>query len=149
MKATRANLLGEFTGKLNDLIYYRLRPGGKIYVRKQFKFKDHPAQPGFASAQKAIYALNPSAGYKRDLQDYLALYNNLAQNKDNPLQSWTNLYNKLMNAMQRALPGQVELKNITREQIFAQNLPCRTVKDAVDAGLLPSVRDYEQFRELI
>ncbi len=50
MKAARAYLKGEFTGKLDNLIYYRRKPGGKIYVRKQFKFRNHPAQPGFAGA---------------------------------------------------------------------------------------------------
>lgn len=145
MKATRANLLGEFTGTLNGLIYYRRRPGGKIYVRKQFKFKNHPGQPGFAGAQKAIYALNPSSGYIQNLKDYLLLYNQLPGFKDKPAQSWTNLYNKLMFALQKALPGQVVLKNITREQIAAHNLPCVSVKAAVEAGLLPAVRDYEKF----
>ncbi|MDD4224000.1 MAG: hypothetical protein PHD87_05380 [Candidatus Cloacimonetes bacterium] len=143
MKATRANLLGEFTGKLDDLIYYRRKPGGKIYVRRQFKFKNHPGQPGFASAQKAIYALAPSEAYKRDLKDYLILYNQLPGNADNNAQSWTNIYNKLMFAMQKNL--QVPLKNISRAQIAQQNLPCRTVKEAIEAGLLPEVRDYERF----
>ncbi|MCB5248021.1 MAG: hypothetical protein LHW57_08360 [Candidatus Cloacimonetes bacterium] len=143
MKATRANLLGEFTGKLDDLIYYRRKPGGKIYVRRQFKFKNHPGQPGFASAQKAIYALAPSETYKRDLKDYLILYNQLPGNADNNAQSWTNIYNKLMFAMQKNL--QVPLKNISRAQIAQQNLPCRTLKEAIEAGLLPEVRDYERF----
>ncbi len=143
MKATRANLLGEFTGKLDDLIYYRRKPGGKIYVRKQFKFKNHPGQPGFASAQKAIYALQPSEAYKRDLKDYLTLYNKLASTAENNAQSWTNIYNKLMFTMQKKLP--LQLKNITRAQIEQQNLPCRTVKEAVEAGLLPEVKDYERF----
>ncbi len=143
MKANRANLLGEFTGKLDDLIYYRRRPGGKIYVRKQFKFKDHPGQPAFASAQKAIYALNPSDAYKRDLKDYLILYNKLPANSEANSQSWTNIYNKLMFTMQKKL--QLQLKDITRAQITQQNLPCRTVKAAVEAGLLPEVKEYERF----
>lgn len=149
MRATRANLLGEFTGKLDDLIYYRRRPGGKIYVRKQFTFKNHPGQPAFASAQKAIYALKPSAGYKQNLKDYLLLYNQLPENEGKTVDTWTNLYNKLMFAMQKALPGQVDLSNITRDQINEQNLPCATVKDAVEAGLLPTVKDYERFNKPI
>ncbi|MBW6514090.1 MAG: hypothetical protein K0B87_04980 [Candidatus Syntrophosphaera sp.] len=149
MRTTRAKLLGEFTGKLDGLIYYRRRPGGKIYARKQFTFKKHPGQPAFAGAQKAIYALKPSAGYKRDLKDYLLLYNQLAENAEKPAETWTNLYNKLMFAMQKALPGQVVLKNITRAQITEQNLPCATVKDAVEAGLLPAVKDYERLNKPI
>ncbi|HPH61289.1 MAG: hypothetical protein PHG32_06870 [Candidatus Cloacimonetes bacterium] len=147
MKATRANLLGEFTGKLDNLIYYRRKPGGKIYVRKQFTFKNHPGQPGFAGAQKAIYALKPSPAYQRDLKDYLILYNQLPDNAGKNAQAWTNVYNKLMFAMQKKLG--VQLKTITRAQIEAQNLPCRTVKAAVEAGLLPEVRDFERLTKPI
>ena len=149
MKSTRAHLLGEFTGKLDGLIYYRRRPGGRIYVRKQFRFKDHPAQPGFAAAQRAIYALAPSAGYKTDLKDYLLLYNQQPGNAEKPAQSWTNLYNKLMFALQKKYPAQVQLAALTRYQIISQDLPCRTVKASVEAGLLPEVRDYARFTEPI
>ncbi len=145
MKSTRAHLLGEFIGKLDGLIYYRRRPGGRIYVRKQFEFKDHPAHPGFKNAQAAIYALQPSAGYKRDLKDYLILYNQLPANVEKPAQVWTNLYNKLMFALQKKYPAQVQLVNITRDQILSQELPCRTVKAAVEAGLLPEVRGFARF----
>ena len=31
MKATRANLLGEFTGKLDGLIYFRRKLNGRLY----------------------------------------------------------------------------------------------------------------------
>ena len=149
MKATRKNLLGEFTGQLDGLIYYRVRPGGKIYVRKQFKFTDHPEHGNFRAAQRAIYALAPSADYKQNLRDYLLQYNDLRQNQESPAQAWNNIYNKLMFAMQKLLPVQVELSAITRSQIEQQNLPCRTVKAAVEAGLLPKVRNYELLSALM
>ena len=79
MKATRANLLGEFTGKLDGLIYYKSRQTGKLYVRRQWEFHNHPAHPGFATAQKAIYAIKPSEGYKQNLKDYLLSYNKLPE----------------------------------------------------------------------
>ncbi len=144
MKATRANLLGEFTGKLDGLIYYRRRSNGKLYVRRQFSFKYHPAHAGFSSAQKAIYAINPSEGYKRDLKDYLNCYNKLPESDYKSYQAWTNIYAKLMFAMQKAMPETVDLGKLTREQIEQQNLPCRTVKAAVEAGLLPLVKGYER-----
>jgi len=37
-------------------------------------------------------------------------------------------------------------QTITREQIFSQNLPCKTLKDAIDAGLLPRVNGYERWQ---
>jgi hypothetical protein len=149
MKATRANLLGEFTGKLDGLIYYRLKPGGRIYVRRQFSLQNHPSHSNFREAQRAIYALQPSGGYKQDLKDYLLQYNQMPQNKSSNASTWTNLYIKLMFAMQKLLTGQVDLATITRQQIEEQNLPCRSVKDAVEAGLLPEVKGYERFDKVI
>ncbi|MDY0152465.1 MAG: hypothetical protein RBS43_09355 [Candidatus Cloacimonas sp.] len=145
MKATRANLLGEFTGKLDGLIYYRSRITGKLYVRRQWEMKDHPAFPAFSSANRAIFVLNPSAAYKQNLKDYLQLYNMLPDEANKPMNSWTNIYVKLMFAMQKALPETVDLKTITRTQIEQQSLPCHTLKTAIEAGLLPAVKCYTRF----
>lgn len=144
MKATRANLLGEFTGKLDGLIYFRRKLNGRLYVRKQWKFHDHPEHPRFRNTQRAIFALSPSPEYIQDMRDYLQQYNKIAQNYQ-AVHAWSNLYAKLMYAMQRAMPETVVLDSITREQIARQNLPCRTVKAAVDAGLLPPVKGYERY----
>jgi hypothetical protein len=151
MKATRANLLGEFTGLLDGLIYYRYKPGGKIYVRKQFTFAKHPAHSDFRSVQKAIYALRPSPGYIQNLKDYLILYNRLKGNEHKQAQAWTNIYNKLMYALAKKFDGNqggenpinVDLATLTREDIYTIDLPCISVKRAIDAGLLPSVNGYE------
>jgi hypothetical protein len=145
VKATRANLLGEFTGKLDGLIYYCRRSNGKLYVRRKWKFENHPGQAQFASAQRAIFALQPSEVYKRDLKDYLLRYNLLPENEGKQAQYWGNLYVKLMFALQKTYPETVDLANITREQIVSQNLPCRSIKAAVEAGLLPVVKGYERF----
>jgi len=145
MKATRANLLGEFTGKLDGLIYYRSRYTGKLYVRKQWEFKNHPAHPQFRSAQQAIFALQPSEAYIRNFKDYLLQYNLLPENDAKGAHAWTNLYIKMMYAMQKSLPETVNLSTLTRDQIAEQNLPCGTLKAAIDAGLLPAVKGYGRF----
>jgi hypothetical protein len=145
MKATRANLLGEFTGKLDGLIYYRSRYTGKLYVKKQWKFRNHPEHPRFCNAQQAIFVLQPSAAYIQNLKDYLWLYNKLPENDMGGVHAWTNLYNKMMYAMQKAMPETVNLSNITRQQIVEQNLPCRSLKMAIEAGLLPVVKGYTRF----
>ncbi|MDP3113651.1 MAG: hypothetical protein Q8M98_02635 [Candidatus Cloacimonadaceae bacterium] len=145
MKVRSKVNFGEFTGRTEDLIYYRSRITGKIYARKRWTFKDHPGQAPFAAAQKAIYALNPSKEYRQNLSDYLIAYNKLPENAERRVLSWGNLYNKLMFAMQKMMP--VELKNITREQIFQLRLPCISVKDAVENDLLPVVKDFEKLNK--
>ena len=62
--------------------------------------------------------------------------------------SWYNLYIKMLFAMQKALPG-IDLATITIEQIYAEQLPCISVKAAVEAGLLPRVKGYEHYGKQI
>jgi hypothetical protein len=58
------------------------------------------------------------------------------------LPSWYSLNIKMLWAMQAKYPATVDLKTITREQIAEQNLPCRSVKAAVEDGLLPLIPGY-------
>jgi len=147
MKRESKHIPADFTGSVDELIFYRHKANGKIYARKRFTFKNHPGQAPFASAQKAIYALQPSQAYRQNLSDYLIGYNKLKINDGREVIAWTNLYNKLMFAMQKQLG--IALTGITREMIVQQNLPCQTVKAAVEAGLLPKVPDYERFNQPI
>ncbi len=149
MKVRFQNMLQGYTGKADNLIFYRDSRTGNIYARRTFKFKKHPAHPGFRQAQKQIYALQPSEEYKYNLLDYCALYNALPENREKPLFTWCQVYNKLMWAMQNALPGEVDLKTITRQQIEEEGLPCRTLKDAIEAGLLPEVDGYTRWDKQI
>ena len=147
MKTKNREVPADYSGSLDGMIYYRDRMSGKLYARKQFTFKDHPGQAPFASAQKAIYALNPSRGFKQNLTDYMIGYNALKESQGREVMSWANLYNKMMFAMQKKLG--IALKDINREMISSQNLPCSSVKAAVEAGLLPVVKDYERFNKPI
>jgi hypothetical protein len=149
MKPHFKHTIHGFTGKLDGLIYYVDKYTGQILARKSFTFKNHPGQKPFKSAQKQIYTLAPSQTYKYDLKDYCLYYNNLSQNLVRPLFTWCHVYNKLMWAMQKAIPGNVDLKTITREQIFKENLPCITLRAAIDAGLLPMVQGYERWEAKI
>lgn len=149
MKVTFKNMLHGYTGKADDMIFYMDKRTGKMYARKSFKFKKHPGQPPFRKAQQQIYAINPSQNYKYDLHDYCLSYNELPENKENPIFTWAQMYNKLMWAMQKKMPESVDLKTITREQIIAQNLPCKSVKATVEAGLLPVVEGYERWDKTI
>jgi hypothetical protein len=49
----------------------------------------------------------------------------------------------IIGAVAKSKPGCFDLATITREEIENDNLPCRTVKQAVEAGFIPLVRDYE------
>jgi hypothetical protein len=76
-------------------------------------------------------------------------YNDNKDYAHKPMGSWNNAWLKLMFALQKAMPETVDLKTITREQIYEQNLPCKTVKDAIEAGLLPVMPEYQRWDKLI
>lgn len=141
MKVISDKALRSITGRSEDMIYYTMGKTGKIYARRRFKFKDHPGQAPFAFAQRAIYALKPSAEFKEDLKIYMMLHNKLPEKRGNEVTAWTNIYNKMMFNMQKKLG--VNLAEISREQIVEQKLPCINVHTAVQHGLLPEVGDTE------
>lgn len=143
MKVKYKQMFKGYSGKADGMIYYFDSKSGTALARRSFTFTDHPGQPAFRSAHRQIYTIQPSQHYIYNLKDYLYLYNLLPENETQRLRAWTNVYNKLMFAMQKAMPETVDLKTITREQIYAQDLPCKTVKAAVEAGLLPRVKNYE------
>lgn len=149
MKVTFKNMLHGYVGKADNMIYYLNRRTGKVYARRSFTFKKHSGHAPFRTAQKQIYAIKPSKEYKYNLYDYCLSYNELPENQDSPVFSWCHVYNKLMWAMQKALPEQVDLKTITRNQIMDQNLPCKTLLDAIEFGLLPVVEGYKRFNSVI
>ena len=56
---------------------------------------------------------------------------------------WNNLYMQIMYGL-KALNPDLDLQTISRAYIELHDLPCRSVARAVDAGLLPPVRGYEE-----
>lgn len=141
MKAYFKSLCPGYSGRLDGLIFYRDPRCIQTLVRRQFTFKNHPGQAPFRAAQINIYALNPAALYRSQLALYARLYAAQAQFGDRGLRSWSNAYNKMMWAMHKN--HGVDLATLSREDIPL--LPCRTVKDAITAGLLPPVRGYQRF----
>jgi len=80
------------------------------------------------------------------LRVYVDIYNSMIRNLEKPLLNWYNAYTKMMWAMARDLG--LDLATLTRDEIEPQGLPCRRVKDAVQAGYLPRVKGFETLQEL-
>jgi len=131
-----------YQGSCDSLIYYYDKILGQSLARRKFTFKDHPAHPGFRQNQRAIFALNPCEAYRRDLTHYVYLHDADPKNRAHPLRAWPNAYCRLMYALKRDYG--CDLSGLSRAQILEQDLPCRSVKAAIEAGLLESVRGYKQ-----
>jgi hypothetical protein len=136
------------TGKVDDKVFY-YHPGLKQTLARSIT---QPCRNPSASRLKQVMAnlrlINPSAAYRQDLKDYAILYNNLKVNRSKAAANWMNLYMKMLYAMAKATPG-LDLAELTREQIYAQALPCLSVKTAVEADLLPWVRGWYNFTKEI
>lgn len=141
MKVYYNNRISGYSGKCDNLIYYYDKSCDKCLARRRFEFKNHPAHPVFRQNQKAIFALNPSAAYRHNLTHYVYLHDAKKENRDHRLRAWPNAFCRLMYAMQKAYG--CNLSDLTRDQIISQNLPCISVKSAIEAGLLEEVRGYQ------
>lgn len=148
MKVLFKNMVNGFTGKADGSVIYYSRRLNRCLVRRRPIHKNHPRHPVWKEIMTNLGRIKPSDGYKDDLTWYLELYNQLKQNKFTPVICWNNLYIKLMFAMAKANPS-INLSTLTKQQIYDLDLPCISVKKAIEAGLLPVVKNYGRFENLL
>jgi hypothetical protein len=149
MKATFKGGVKGWSGYFDDVVYVYNPRLKKTMVREYVYPTLTENNERTTSIMANLKLLVPSVGYKNDLRDYVMYYNNCIEFREKPFNAWNNAWLKLMFALQKAMPETVDLKTITREQIYEQNLPCKTVKDAIEAGLLPVMPEYQRWDKLI
>ncbi len=141
MKAyVKAGIKG-FSGKLDGAIYYYHPRLKRTLMRKAPKMPIQPQNLDYRDISRQIKALDPSEGYRNDFRSYL----NALRERDESvrLPSWYGLYIKMLWAMQAKYPELVNLKSITRDSIIEHDLPCRSVRRAVEDSLLPDIPGYK------
>ena len=136
-----------YTGKADDSVIYYSPAYGRYVIRRMAKFRERSNHRSFSHTNKAIFGLKPSPEYRQDIKTYLLGYNKLAANRDKPVVVWTNLFSKLMWNMHHIY--KVDLAEITREQVYADMLPCISIATAVETGLLPYVKGAEQLSGML
>lgn len=135
--------LGGYRGRMDGVVYCYDRYLGRSYVRRAVYPKITEKNKAFGNANANLFKLNPSQGYRDDLYYYMARYRNLKE-ANWSMRSWSSFYLKLMYCMAKA-DGSINLGTLTREEIYSRNLPCISVKHAVEAGLFPVVYGYQEF----
>lgn len=141
MKAKTKYGLTGYTGNVDDMIFYTLPNCDTLIGRKKPEHFTQAAQhKDYRLIAQNLKKIQPGVAYKSDFKVYTALYKELPEAKKS-VSGWYNLYISILWDMQRA--GLVNLKTITRAQIYADNLPCISVKAAVEAGFLPAVVNYQ------
>ncbi|MDD4309732.1 MAG: hypothetical protein PHO32_05085 [Candidatus Cloacimonetes bacterium] len=141
MEVVFKNLLHAYSGKCDGLVYYYNRRLNKVIARRLPVTKPHKGNATLSAISANLKALNPSPDYITDLK----LYTELFRMKESSIcfYSWSNVFRKLMFGM--AKKYQIDLATLTRAEIVADNLPCISVKAAVEDGLLGEVHGYERF----
>ena len=140
MKAVLKNMLMAYTGKCDGLVFYYNSRLDRVLVRSLPSFT--PSENNFRMARVArnLKALELSEGFRLDMITYTELFRK--EWKAPSCNSWYNVFNKMMWAMHRLMA--VDLETLTRSQIEAEELPCRSVKSAVEGGLLPPVSGWQR-----
>ena len=148
MKVYFKNMLQGYRGTCDGLIYFYNPRLNRILVRQYVKPRPNHNNRRFAAIARKLKAIAPSEAFKTDLSVYTDIYSRRLRRNGASLSNWYNAYIKLMYALQAAEPS-VDLEFIERVHIEANDYPCRSVKRAVEAGLLDSVPGYELLDKLM
>jgi hypothetical protein len=143
MRAYFKNMIQAYRGTCDGLIYYYNPRLDRVLVRPYVKPRPTEHSRRFGRIASNLRALQPSPGFKGDLSVYVDVCNRRTANADVILQNWYNAYTRLMWNLQRSAPEYIDLETLSREQIYANDLPCLSVRRAVEAGLLAPVNGYE------
>lgn len=146
MKVTFQYGLAGYTGKADGLVYCYSKQLGRVYARRNTYPKLSPENERVGTITAALFAIKPGKAFVNDLYNYRIRYNTLRENHQHPMRSWSALYLKMMYNMAKDEPT-INLRTITRGEIYSSELPCISIKKAVEAGLLPVVIGYEAFTQ--
>jgi len=141
MKVKYRKLLRSYQGKNDGMVYYYNSQLKKSLCRRYVYPKISQNNVHFAQINYNLKELNPSEGYRTDLKIYASIIK--ANKRKSGHICWNNIYRKLMFAMAKA--ENLDLATLTREDIYSQNLPCKTVKESIEAGYLTPITGYQTF----
>jgi hypothetical protein len=137
MKVFYKNLLKAYSGKCDGLVYYYDPQLERILCRRYVKPRATAQNAKMAATMKNLKSLNLSDEYITDLKYYAAM-----ARKPGTRLSWINIFTRLMYALQREYG--TDISTISKGAIYEQNLPCKSVKSAIEAGLLEPILDYQR-----
>ncbi len=142
MKVTFKNLIGGYTGCVDGIIFYWDPRLQRMLARAKPRVRIKAHHVNFGNTSRALMALNPAPAFRNDLRSYAERSYSLPEFKGvRPI--WNNLYLKIMYGLRRLYPD-LDLQSLSRNDINTFDLPCRSVQRAVEAGLLPPVRDWQK-----
>ncbi len=135
-------------GKLDGLVFYHHPKVDASFARRHAEFKPNSSHERFSAIQRNLGRIQPSIGFVNDCKTYVFLFNLRRDTRGRKLCSWTNVFFKMMYGLRRMDP-EIDLETITREEIIDERLPVRSVRDAIEAGILEYVKGGEMLETVI
>lgn len=138
MKAQLDVLLSRFSGNMDEMVIYH-NSKLQIYIaRRKVKPKYTQSNEIVKDINSLRWRINLSEDYLDDCREYIRLFNQKFRRQGRAMSTWPNVYMKIMRTLNKQYPD-LDFKTLTREEVIKQNLPCRTVAAAVEAGYLEKV----------
>jgi hypothetical protein len=138
MKAKVKLALPGYAGNMDDMVIYYNSTLNCLIARKKvipkFTPNNQDLQDIFAFGRK----IGLSEGFKADCKEYIKAYNRKFRRSNRALSSWPALWLKMMKAQLVKNP-ELNLATLTREDVLSMDLPCNSIRTAVQAGLLERV----------
>jgi len=124
-------------------VYCQDKKTGVVWVREYVEpeITDHNHYIGSVSKNLGVFFKSVSVGYMQDLRDYADRYNLMTLGEAGRATAYALLY-KMMYALKKEMPT-IDLMTITPADVVADDLPVKTIRDAVESGLLPEVDRWE------
>lgn len=148
MKARVKLALPGYTGNMDDMVIYYNSVLNCLIARKKVIPRFTPNNQDVKSAFALAKRIELSDAFLADCRTYIRAYNQKNRRHHRALTSWPAVWMKLIKSMLQAYPG-MDIDQLTREAIISNDLPCRSIAAAVQAGCLEPVHGAEKLTQLI
>jgi len=148
MKAQVKLMLPGFAGNMDDVVIYYNSHLNKYIARRKVMPKFTPSNEIIREIYAFARRIELSEAYKADCREYIKYYNRKNRRNGRAMSTWPNVFMKVMRAMDKQYP-ELDFNSLTREEVIALQLPCRTVAESVRVGYLEKVPGYENLNNPI
>jgi len=135
--------IGSFSGTIDDMVFRPVKSKSGSYVRKYASPKLSEQHLNFGKISKNLISLyySCSPSYISDLKLYTIRYFNQIKHSSgfDVSHSSFSVFTKILWALKRKYPDDIDLSDIDLRFIYNHDLPCLSILYSINAGLLPRV----------
>ncbi len=144
MKVSVAKPFVGFSGKLSELVYYIDKFTGTMYCRDYVVPHKTINNTNLGNRTKnlSLFYAAASPGWVSDIKNYADRLNIIIMGHGTRLNGFSMLL-KLMYILGHAIPD-LDLRTVTIEEIIERGIPITTIREAVEAGIIPMVPRFEE-----